>query len=115
MFDDTMLSVELDANQPNSQASQKFGLYLKAREVRQLAEVLQSLSTRTKLERLAWLRENEPVVAELVNTFTDESIATLDGAAMDRESMQLSVELMSDLRRALLMIDGLFYDQRLKS
>lgn len=114
MFDDDTLSVELDVVSPTSPASQKFGLYLKAREVRQLAEVLQGLSSRSKQERLQWLRENESVVAELVNTFTDESIATLDGAAMDRESMQLSVELMSDLRRALLMLDGLIYDQRLK-
>lgn len=114
MFDDDSLSVQLDTVAPTSPASQKFGLYLKAREVRQLAEVLQGLSSRSKQERLHWLRENESVVAELVNTFTDESIATLDGAAMDRESMQLSVELMSDLRRALLMLDGLFYDQRLK-
>ncbi len=114
MFDDDPQSVQLDAVTATSPASQKFGLYLKAREVRQLAEVLQALSSRSKQERLDWLRENEPVVAELVNAFTDESIATLDGATMDRESMQLSVELMSDLRRALLMLDGLFYDQRLK-
>lgn len=115
MFDDMTFSLSSDRQSAHSPESAKFDLFLKAREVKQLAEVLQGLSTKSKVERLDWLRQNESLVANLVDTFTDESLSTLEGASMDREMMKLSMEMMSNLRRALLMLDGLFYDKRLTS
>ncbi len=113
MFDDVTFSMGDDQIPNATPEGMKFGLFIKAREVSQLAEVLQALSTKPKTQRLQWLRENEAVVAELVNTFTDESISTLEGATLDREMMGMSMEMMSNLRRVLLMLDGLFYDKRL--
>lgn len=115
MFDDITFSLSSNHDSAVSPESQKFDLYLKAREVKQLAEVLQGLSSKSKAERLNWLRQNENLVANLVDTFTDESLSTLEGASMDREMMTMSMELMANLRRALLMLDGLFYDKRLTS
>ncbi len=115
MFDDMTFSLTSNQHHATSPESMKFDLFLKAREVKQLAEVLQGLSTKSKTERLDWLRQNENLVGGLVDTFTDESLSTLEGASMDREMMKLSMEMMSNLRRALLMLDGLFYDKRLAS
>ena len=115
MFDDLTFSTSDDRVLSASPESLKFSLFIKAREVSQLAEVLQALSAKPKAQRLRWLRENEQVIAELVNTFTDESISTLEGATLDREMMGISMEMMANLRRVLLMLDGLFYDKRISS
>jgi hypothetical protein len=90
--------------------SAKFQLFLKVREIKQLARVLQELQLRQKQERRTWIKENQALITELVDDFTDDSLAQLQGVATDTESVKLSMDLVATLRRTLLMVDTLLIE-----
>ena len=51
----------------------------------------------------------------MVDTFTDDSLAQLQGLTADQETVKLSVTLMTELRQTLLQLDSLFLEAKPKS
>lgn len=82
----------------------KFDLYRKEKEIQEIFRILRGLSQKSADERRRWLRENEELVTDLAEEFVDDSLYKLDGAHMDSETLELSVQVMTSLREAL----GLF-------
>jgi hypothetical protein len=48
----------------------------------------------------------------MVDTFTDDSLAQLQGLTADQETVKLSVTLMTELRQTLLQLDSLFLEAK---
>lgn len=108
---------ELDFGQsdrvaPTNPATKKFQLFVKLREIKELTTLLQEVGLRSTAERQAWLLDNEPIIADMVNEFTDESLSKLQGIGTDRETVNLSVDLVTSLRQTLLLLDSLMIDTK---
>ena len=89
----------------NTQSEQiRFDLFRKEKEIREISHVLQKLSAKGRDERRRWLQENEDLVVEMAEEFVDDSFYKLDGAQLDHETLELSVQVMTELRKTL----GLF-------
>lgn len=82
----------------------RFDLYRKEKEIREISHILKDLSTKGRDERRRWLQENEDLVTDLAENFVDDSLYKLDGAQLDSETLELSVQVMTKLRETL----GLF-------
>jgi hypothetical protein len=82
----------------------RFDLYKKEKELKEITDILQSLSIKSRDERRRWLQENEDLVANMAEEFVDDSFDKLDGAQLDHETLELSVQVMTKLRKTL----GLF-------
>lgn len=104
----------LDQVKPNSPANSKFQLFVKVRKIQQLAKILQEVKLKNTVERLNWLQENQAIITKMVDTFTDDSLAQLQGITADQEVVKLSVTLMTELRQTLLQLDSLFLEGKLK-
>lgn len=122
-FDPTDSSIDLnelteldfggnDRVAPTNPATKKFQLFVKLREIKAVASLLQEVRSKTSDERQAWLQDNEPLIASLVNDFTDDSLARLQGIGTDRETVKLSVDLVTSLRQTLLLLDSLMIDTK---
>lgn len=106
---------ESDRVAPTNPATKKFQLFVKLREIKALATLLQEVRLKTTAERKAWLQDNEPLIADLVNEFTDDSLSRLQGIGTDRETVSLSVDLVTSLRQTLLLLDSLMIDTKAAS
>ncbi len=106
---------ESDRVAPTNPATKKFQLFVKLREIKALATLLQEVRLKTTAERQAWLQDNEPLIADLVNEFTDDSLSRLQGIGTDRETVSLSVDLVTSLRQTLLLLDSLMIDTKAAS
>jgi len=94
-----------DLDKTSNESGQiKFDLYRRQKEIREVANILQKLSSRGKSEQMEWLQENEDFVTEMAEDFVDDSLFKLDGVKLDNETVQLSVEVMTQLKETL----GLF-------
>jgi hypothetical protein len=91
-------------------AAVKFDLYVKAREIQQISDSLRHILTLPQAKRQEWLEENESIVAELMDSFMDDSVLAMDGLQLDQESMELSVTLVTKMRDAMNMIHRIFSD-----
>jgi hypothetical protein len=89
-------------------ASVKFDLYVKSREIQQISDSLQRILMLPVEQRQEWLQEHESIIAELMDSFMDDSVLALDGLQLDKESMELSVELVTQMRDAVNMIHRIF-------
>jgi hypothetical protein len=107
-------SESFDQVRPNSPANSKFQLFVKVREVKQLAKILQEVKLKDTKQKQAWLQENEAIIAKMVDTFTDDSLAQLQGLTADQETVKLSVALITELRQSLLLLDSLLLETKSK-
>lgn len=110
--------VDRDFNWTASQdevASVKFDLYVKSREIQQISDSLKQLMLMSVEERQTWLDENEGMVAELMDSFMDDSVLAMDGLQLDKESMDLSVKLVTEMRNAMDMIHRMLARNEVKS
>jgi hypothetical protein len=102
------IKVFMDENfeDSNDQSSEqvRFDLYRRQKEIQEVAKVLKGLYSKGKTEQAEWLKENESFVSELAENFIDESLFKLDGIKLDNKTLQLSVEVMTQLRETM----GLF-------
>lgn len=79
----------------------KFDLFVKSREIKQISQSLEKISLLSEEEQREWINEHETILLDLMNSFMDDSILAMDGLQLDKESMDLSVELVSQLRDAM--------------
>ena len=108
-------SINLDQVANTTPAGSKFQLFVKVREIKQLAKILQEVKLKNTSERQVWLEENESIIADMVDTFTDDSLSQLQGITADQETVKLSVDLVTGLRHSLLLLDSLMLETKSKS
>lgn len=82
----------------------RFDLYQRQQQISEIRTILQDISDKAQSEQAEWLRENEEFVSEMAENFVDESLYQLDGIKLDSKTLQLSVEVMTQLKETL----GLF-------
>jgi hypothetical protein len=63
--------------------------------------------------RREWVDQNEDMIADLMNSFMDDSVLAIDGLQLDEESMQLSVSLVTEMRSTLNMIHQMLDNEEL--
>lgn len=95
----------------HSSDSIKFDLYLKVREVKQVTDLLQRVALRDQSSRRRWVKENEQMINQLLDSFMDNSVLALDGIQLDEDVMELSMELMANLRETLSLVQTLLYGE----
>ncbi|PIR58840.1 MAG: hypothetical protein COU69_03510 [Candidatus Pacebacteria bacterium CG10_big_fil_rev_8_21_14_0_10_56_10] len=88
----------------------KFELFVKKRQVDQVATSLEQLMLLSESERLRWFSDSADHVAELLNSFVDDSMLALDGANLDQEALDLSLDLLNRLREVMMAINHILYD-----
>ncbi len=84
-----------------------FDLYLRNREVSQINSSLQKILLWDLPARKTWFNDNQEVIEQLMDAFMQDSTLALDGAKLQGEALQLSVELMTNLREATTVIRSL--------
>ncbi|AKM81098.1 MAG: hypothetical protein UT13_C0001G0137 [Candidatus Pacebacteria bacterium GW2011_GWF2_38_9] len=87
----------------------KFSLYLRSREVSQIVLYLEKIMLKKKSERELFASENKAFIDSLMKAFVEDSNLTLEGMQMDQESAQLSMQLATDLRKSVSLINALFH------
>lgn len=110
MIPDSLTAMAQDENTPNAQI--KFDLYRKEKEIREISRILRNLSLKGTDEHREWLQENEELVSDLAEEFVDESLYKLDGAQLDSETLELSVQVMTSLRETLGLFQAIISSDR---
>lgn len=106
VFDDE----EGEVVEEKTQEQLKFDLYLRSRELQQIAAQLERILQKNSRERNNWLKENKRVLESLLKNFVDDSSINLQGLQLDKETAALSMDLAVNLRQTVAMINALFYN-----
>lgn len=90
-------------------ADLKFDLFVRSREMEQIAVHLESLMLKHKKEREIFVKENRAYLETLMPLLVENSNLSLEGMQLDREAAALSMQLAVNLRKSLSLINALFY------
>lgn len=101
VFIDDDFSSELDRANDQVSAKVRFDLYQRQQQIKEISQILKKLSAKGQTEQTEWLRENEEFVSELAENFVDESLFQLDGVKLDNKTLELSVQVMTELKETL--------------
>jgi hypothetical protein len=102
----------LDLQSPiliEDQADLKFNLFLRSREMKEIALHLEKVMLKKKSDRDIFVSENKVFIDSLMKTFVDNSNLSIEGMQMDREAAALSMQMAMDLRKSISLINALFY------
>lgn len=91
------------------QADLKFNLFLRSREMKQIALHLEKVMLKKKSERDLFVSENKAFIDSLMKTFVDNSNLSIEGMQMDKEAADLSMQMAIDVRKSISLINALFY------
>lgn len=97
----------------SSTNSTKFSLFLKTRELQQIAHSLRTLLLKSKSERAIWMEEYGEFLHEAFDAYIDDSNLILNGISFDEESLALSQELVLTLRDAITMVENILDESEL--
>jgi hypothetical protein len=111
MTNNNVLSSLSQFDASKSPASLKFGIFLKTHEIQQIEQALQPVLLMTKKQRQAWVKENQSLIDQLLDTFVEDAQAALDGLDLDAEGLKLSVEFVTSLRNVMNVLQTILYDQ----
>lgn len=90
-------------------ADLKFDLFVRSREMEQIATYLESLMLKHKKERETFVEENRSTLESLLPVLVENSNLSIEGMQLDREAAALSMKLAVNLRKSLSLINALFY------
>ncbi len=86
----------------------KFDLFVQTRRVKQILTALtQILQHKIDSEVENWIGHNSEVIDQLLEDLLDDSLLVLDGVELDDESKSLSMELMSNIKETVHIINAL--------
>lgn len=88
----------------------KFDLFVQSRRVRQITTALSDFLKQLSATHPGWLEDNYDLFEHFFEELMDDSLLALDGVELDHESLELSVSLMSDIRRALSVVEEVVVD-----
>lgn len=90
-------------------AALKFELSIKLKEVEQVLETLSQLKLLSNRSQRRWLTAHQPLIAQLMDEFMADSVMAMDGFYLDQEAMQLSTQLVSQIKEATSIIHHLVH------
>lgn len=93
------------------ESSHKFKLFLKNREIQQIKHLLGHVVHMNSQERTRWIEQYGEMVNQAFDALVDDSNLVLDDLPLDDEVLQLSHELVTSLRDALHMMEGILEDK----
>ncbi len=115
---DVLYNGSMDDDQPiqflskSRTQSTKFNLFLKAREMKQVEEVLQGVMILPETERQQWVEENGEMMSAAFESFIEDSNQTLEEMNFDLESLELSKELVTALRDTTNIVQGILSEKQ---
>lgn len=90
----------------------KFDLYVQSRRVKQISTALDRMAINSQqLESLNVIQDQE-FVSDILDELLDDSILVLDGIQLDSESLDLSLNLMSNIKRAIGVLQQVASDRQ---
>ena len=95
---------------------QKFALFLKARQIRQVSEVLTKIQALPTKQRELWMKQNADLFSSAFDHFIDDSNQVLNHVELDDEALNLSRDIIQGLKDSLSAVGKIFYrEQELKA
>lgn len=92
--------------------SQKFQLYLKARQMNQARKVLDNVKKMESKQRQQWLKENSELLEEAFEGFINESNQVLAQVGLDDESLKLSQDIVRGIKESMSLMGDVVYKQQ---
>lgn len=89
----------------------KFDLYVQLRKVKQITHALDEALVSSREQEREWLAENQELIDSFLSELLDDSMLVLDGVQLDDESIDLSLNLMHDIRHTLDLMQQVVYDE----
>ncbi len=105
MVDITFNSSVIEPNESND--ALKFNLYLKNREISEVASLLRNVGSMPPTQRKAWLKEHEETVSGLLDAFMEDASGVFDGLYLDDEAMDLSARFVTTVRDVMSTLQGM--------
>lgn len=100
---------------PVTDNQDKFSLFLKTREIKQLTKALEKIMVLPAHERRKWFREHGELIQTSFDNMIDDSNNLFEDIRLDDEMMELSQDLIVSLREAVYLLEHLTQDsQQLK-
>ena len=82
----------------------QFDLYIKLREIKQAAAVLEQIGSLPTKERAVWAAQYGDMVHQAFEHFIDDSNSVLRDVSFDSSTMELSQDLIISLRDTLVAV-----------
>ncbi len=82
----------------------KFDLYVHSRRIKQITAALDKIILTAQNQETLQMIRNRDFIRELMDELLDDSILVLDGIQLDDETIDLSMKLMEDIKRALAVL-----------
>ena len=103
----------LDAHNSESESPKKeeikFTFYLKIRQLKQLAAILQNILLKKEEERELWVNEHQGFLNQLMMMVLANSNLSLENIGGDREMSALSLDLAMNLKKTITLLNSLVY------
>ena len=90
----------------------KFDLYLKNRQVTEIAKIMEEVLMWPKSSRKKWVKKFSPHLSDMLDVFLDDAVSTFDGVALDRELMNLFAEFTENLKTVTKQVEGVISSSR---
>ncbi len=108
------LNLDLDFNKyfmmsGDEDAEVKFSLYVQLRKIEQLNQALDKIALQSATEDQDWVLDHTEMLDDLLNELLDQAMLILDGVHLDKEGIDLSLRLMTDIRATLDRVHQLLY------
>lgn len=103
----TLLSKSAPMSVAGDSESQKFSLYVKIREIKQINGVLKQMSLMSDQEKNAWLEENGDIIQDSFDEMIDDSNSLFENLAMDDETLELSEKVVTSIRDTIYLFSSL--------
>lgn len=95
----------------NVDSSPKFRLFLKNREIQEVKQLLNHVLHMPGQQRSAWIEQYGDFVNQAFDALVDDSNFVLDELPYDEDTLEMSHELVTSLRDALQLMEGILSDQ----
>lgn len=90
----------------------EFTLQLKIFELKRLTDFLENISLKTKKERSQWLSSNQELFTQLTQLIIHDSNLSLIALRSDSDNSKLSLDLAEELKKAISLMNTIFYDKQ---
>jgi hypothetical protein len=101
---------ELNDNEENQET--KFDLFVQSRRVKQISSALDKIMFHAQNKESLQMMQDQEFVSELLDELLDDSLLVLDGVQLDGETMDMSMKLMSDIKRAIGVLQQVVDDKK---
>lgn len=95
----------------DSNSRVKFDLFVQLRKVKQITQALDRALLENQAQERLWLAQNQNLIDTFLSDLLDNSMLVLDGVQLDDESIDLSLDLMHDIRLTLDLMQKVIYEE----